>query len=165
MAEWRYVKPLADENQITETEKKLGFNFADSYVAFVKKYNGGRPPISIFDTNITKERTIKSFLSLNPSDPENIIALNKSLAEISSTVIAFAIDSFGNYICFEKTKGSIVFLEYETGTIERISDNFDDFLKIVSGQQMKGQSVRKKIYKSDLLTGKVVAALWHTGQI
>lgn len=134
MAEWRYVKPLANENLIAETEKKLGFKFVGSYVTFVKKYNGGRPPISVFDTDITRERTIKSFLSLNPSDLENIITLNKTVPELSSNVIAFAIDSFGNYICFEKTNGSIVFLDYETGEIERISDNFDDFLNIVSGQ-------------------------------
>lgn len=134
MAEWRYVKPLANENLIAETEEKLGFKFGDSYVAFVKKYNGSRPPISVFDTNITKERTIKSFLSLNPSDPENIIILNRDVPEISSNVIAFAIDNFGNFICFEKTKGSIVFLEYETGAVERISDNFDKFLNVVGGQ-------------------------------
>lgn len=134
MAEWRYVKPLANENLITETEEKLNFKFEDSYVAFVKKYNGGRPPISVFDTDTTKERTIKSFLSLNPSDTENIITLNKNVPEVSSNAIAFAIDSFGNYICFDKTKGSIIFMDYETGTIERISDNFDDFLNVISSQ-------------------------------
>lgn len=134
MAEWRYVKPLANEKLIAETQEKLGFKFGDSYVAFVKKYNGGRPPISVFDTDITKERTIKSFLSLNPSDPENIITLNKNVPDILGNVIAFAIDSFGNYICFEKTKDSIVFLDYETGATERISDNFDDFLEVIIGQ-------------------------------
>jgi hypothetical protein len=133
MAEWRYVKPLPDENLLKKTEEKLGFKFSDSYVAFVKKYNGGRPPINTYDTDKTKERTIKSFLSLNPTDAEAIVNLNKYVSEISREAIAFAIDSFGNYICFDKANGAVVFLDFETGDFERIADNFDAFLKIIGG--------------------------------
>ena len=38
MKEWRYIKPLAAESLIPDAEEKLGYNFVDSYVDFVKKY-------------------------------------------------------------------------------------------------------------------------------
>jgi hypothetical protein len=138
MKEWRYVKPLATENLIPDAEEKLGYNFTNSYVDFVKKYNGSRPPVSVFSTSASQERTIKSFLSFNPSDAENIIKLNKGVAEISEMLVAFAIDNFGNYICFDKQSHKVIFLDFETGKTELIDKTFSNFLlKIESSNDMK----------------------------
>lgn len=134
MREWRYIKPLETDNLIPEVEKKLGYYFVDSYIDFVKKYNGGRPPVSTFNTSESKERTIKSFLSFNPTDSENIIKLNKGVDEISKILVAFAIDDFGNYICFNKKNNMIIFLDFETGKAELIDKTFSDFLLKVAPQ-------------------------------
>ncbi|WP_282178258.1 SMI1/KNR4 family protein [Vibrio nereis] len=133
MKEWRYIKPLAAESLIPDAEEKLGYNFVDSYIDFVKKYNGSRPPVSTFSTSTSQERTIKSFLSFNATDVENILKLNRGVTEISEKLVAFAIDSFGNYICFDKENDAVVFLDFETGETELIDNTFSDFLlKIVS---------------------------------
>lgn len=138
MKEWRYIKPLATESLIPDTEEQLDYKFVDSYIDFVKKYNGSRPPISIFSTSSAQEKTIKSFLSFNPNDAENIIRLNKGVAEISSMFIAFAIDNFGNYICFDKQNHMIFFLDFETGETDLIDKSFSDFLlKIDSPNDIK----------------------------
>lgn len=134
MKEWRYIKPLATDNLIPDAEEKLGYKFTDSYVDFVKKYNGSRPPVSVFTTSASQERTIKSFLSFNPSDAENIIKLNKGVAEISEILVAFAIDNFGNYICFEKQNNTVLFLDFETGKTELIDKTFSDFLLKIDNQ-------------------------------
>ena len=131
MSEWRYVKPLVNEGLISETEKQLGITFDKSYKEFVEKYNGGRPPVGSFETDKTKGRTIKSFLSLNPTDTENIIKSNSYISEFGDKVVAFGIDNFGNYICFTKSDNSVVFFDFETGEIERVTDSFSGFLKIV----------------------------------
>ncbi|MGC9342798.1 MAG: SMI1/KNR4 family protein [Bacteroidales bacterium] len=136
MKEWRYIKPLKDEKLILEAEKKLDFEFNKAFIAFVKKFNGGRPPVSVFDTKSTKERTIKSFLSLNPDDPEDIITLNKNASDIFVNLIAFAIDNFGNYICFERNSESVIFLDYETGNTEFIANNFNEFIYILNGRSI-----------------------------
>ncbi|HHO0458529.1 SMI1/KNR4 family protein [Morganella morganii] len=128
MKEWRYIKPLVTESLISDVEKELGYKFTDSYVHFVKKYNGGRPPISVFSTTTSQERTIKSFLSFNPDDVENIIRLNRGVAEISELLVAFAIDNFGNYICFDKQHDMVYFLDFETGKTDLIDKTFSDFL-------------------------------------
>lgn len=128
MKEWRYIKPLAAESLISDAEEKLGYNFVESYIDFVKKYNGSRPPVSIFSTSTSQERTIKSFLSFNPTDAENIIKLNRGVTEISTKLVAFAIDNFGNYICFDKQNDTVVFLDFETGETDLIDKTFSDFL-------------------------------------
>lgn len=85
-------------------------------------------PVSIFNTSASQERTIKSFLSLNATDVENILKMNKGVAEISAKLVAFAIDNFGNYICFDKENDAIVFLDFESGETELIDETFSDFL-------------------------------------
>ena len=136
MREWRYIKPLATENLIPDAEEKLGYNFVESYIDFVKKYNGSRPPVSIFRTSTSQERTIKSFLSFNPTDVENIIKLNRGVSEISTQLVAFAIDNFGNYICFDKQNDAVVFLDFETGGTELIDKTFSDFLQKIDSQKI-----------------------------
>lgn len=128
MKEWRYIKPLVTESLISDAEDKLGYKFTDSYVDLVKKYNGGRPPVSVFSTTTSQEKTIKSFLSFNPDDEENIIRLNRGVAEISKLLVAFAIDNFGNYICFDKQHDMVYFLDFETGKTDLIDKTFSDFL-------------------------------------
>lgn len=128
MKEWRYIKPLATEDLIAEVESKLDYKFSDSYINFVKSFNGGRPPVSSFMTIGSEERSIKSFLSLNPTDPENIVKLNKGVAEISAELVAFAIDEFGNYLCFDKGNDSVLFLDFELGETEPVAMDFSSFL-------------------------------------
>ncbi len=135
MAEWRYVKSIGSLSRIEEAEKELGIVFDSEFVSFLKQYNGGRPPISVFDTDKMKERTIKSFLSVNINDTENIYKANEVISTVRSDVIPFAIDNFGNYICFCKADNSIVFLDFETGETEHIADRFEDFLRIVTNGQ------------------------------
>lgn len=138
MKEWRYIKALEAKSLIPDAEGKLDYDFPSSYVDFVEKYNGGRPPVSVFSTITSQERTIKSFLSFNPNDAENIIKLNKGVADISEMLVAFAIDSFGNYICFDKQTHEIIFLDFETGETELIDRTFSDFIqKIDSSNEIK----------------------------
>jgi len=59
MKEWRYIKPLETENLILEVEEKLGCKFTDSYVDFVKKYNGSRPPVLQLITLVTTYASIE----------------------------------------------------------------------------------------------------------
>jgi hypothetical protein len=138
MLKWRYSKPLVDERQIAEVESKLGFVFPSLYVKTVKEYNGGRPPVGEYNTDKTKERTIKLFLSFNMSDVENVYKALEDVLVTGEKVIPFGIDSFGNYICFNKTDKKIVFLDFETGGIEQIADDYDGFLKIIDPSKQIG---------------------------
>lgn len=131
MKEWRYIKPL-NEGAVEEAEKQLGYKFPTEFADFAEKYNGGRPPVDVFATDKTKERTVKTFLSLNNGDAENIIAHNKITMRYRTDIAAFAIDNFGNYICFKKSNGRILFWDFETDDIETVAQNFDEFFLMVN---------------------------------
>ena len=47
---------------------------------------------------------------------------------MKNNYIIFACDPFGNQICFDKNDDSIVFLEHETMSVEKIADSFSDLI-------------------------------------
>lgn len=49
--------------------------------------------------------------------------------ELSGKYVAFAIDNFGNLVCFEINSNKIVFFNHENGKIEQIADNFINFME------------------------------------
>ncbi len=135
---WKYVKPLVSEDLIKEFEKEHNFKFDESFVDCVKNNNGGRPEKTVFDTHKTKKRDIKTFLSFNKEDKETIWKINEKeivrpeyMAGTDSKLIAFAVDNFGNYICFLKdaeNAGNVVFINRKTNDLEYIAKNFDEFI-------------------------------------
>ncbi len=126
---WKYVKPLKSEKLIQEFESDFNYKFPDSFISIVKKYNGGRPEKILFDTEVSNQIAIKSMLSFNEYDKETmwkIAEWNKN--ELENKYISFAIDNFGNLICFSIQDSSVIFLELESLTIEKVADNFDVFI-------------------------------------
>ena len=126
---WKYIKPLKSERNIKEFEEKYRFEFPDSFKETIKKCNGARPEKDIYDTDKTKERTIKSLLSFNKEDKETIWKINEwNTEELGDKYVAFAIDQFGNLICFSRSDKSVVFINTDFPKIESVSSNFSDFL-------------------------------------
>lgn len=126
---WKYIKMLKSGDTIKEFEKKYKFEFPESFREIVEKYNGARPEKDIYDTDKSKERTIKSLLSFNKEDRETIWKINAYNAkELGDRYIAFAIDHFGNLICFSKSNHFIVFINVDNLEIETIASDFSEFL-------------------------------------
>ncbi len=127
--QWKYVKPLLSAESISKFETLVKYKFPDAFKKCVLENNGGRPNSRTFDTDCTKERELKSFLSFNKDDIENVWKIaewNKS--ELSDKYVAFAIDNFGNLICFDIKNNNIIFLDHETLNTEKITDDFISFM-------------------------------------
>lgn len=129
---WKYVKPLKNRNILDEFEKKYSYALPDKFKECVIKNNGGRPSLNTFDTDIESNRVIKSFLSFNNDDKENIWEINEYFStDCDMKYIAFAIDNFGNLICFSVDDNSIIFYEHEENKIEYIAESFTEYLSIL----------------------------------
>ena len=127
--EWKYVKPLISDSVIDEFEKTIKYSFPDDFKDCVVKNNGGRPQLKIFDTSVCKERAIKSLLSFNKDDKVTIWKINEwNAKELTNRFIAFAIDNFGNLICFDSNDNSVIFMDMETLKVELIANSFTGFL-------------------------------------
>ncbi len=126
--EFKYIKPLDNKNLISEFENEAEHKFSNNFVVFVMKNNGSRPSNSVFYSNQNQERVMKSFLSFNKQDRETIWKMwNASNNDFKVKMIPFAIDHFGNLICFDKNN-AVVFYDHETETIEFVANDFDEFM-------------------------------------
>lgn len=125
---WDFIIPLNDTSLIEEFSKRANFTFPSDYKKFVKENNAGYPPKTCYDTNVTEKRCIKSLLSLNKEDEESIWDLYDADGKMEKESVPFAIDDFGNFICFNRYNGSVIFYDHETGNSEKIANNFSEFL-------------------------------------
>ncbi len=129
---WKYVKTLKTENLIADFESLACYEFPEEFRDCVMHYNGGRPERKGFDTNLNSGRELKSFLSFNTDDKETVWKIyewNKD--ELSNKYLAFAIDNFGNLICFDMNNDNVVFLNHEDLSVEHIANTFAEFLELL----------------------------------
>lgn len=127
--EWKYVKPLTSTSLIDDFEALTKYRFCQSFKDCVINNNGARPSNKAFDTDKTKERMLKSFLSFNKEDRETVWKIFEWCKEdLGDKFVPFAIDNFGNLICFDKSNDNVVFLDHEVASCELVADNFDNFL-------------------------------------
>ena len=127
--QWRYVELLEKSSSIEEFESVVNYKFSSSFKKCVSENNGGRPSVGTFDTSKTKEREIKSLFSFNKEDEENIWSMNKwGCDKPNDLFVAFAIDDFGNLICFDVNDDSVIFWNHELDKTEFVAKNFDEFL-------------------------------------
>ena len=126
---WKYIKPLKNESALANYEHLVDYKLPPSFLKCIRQNNGGRPARSLFDTEFAKERAMKSLLSFNQEDRETVWKIVEwDKEELRNRFVPFAIDNFGNLICFDKLNDNIVFLEHETLRQEKVADSFDDFL-------------------------------------
>lgn len=126
---WKYVKPLKSIKNIDDFECLVKYVFPEEFRKCVIENNGGRPELCCFNTDKVKERALKSFLSFNKNDRETVWKLYEwSKDELADKYVPFAIDNFGNLICFNVDNDHIVFINHESLSIEFINSTFEEFV-------------------------------------
>lgn len=129
---WKYVKPLKSENLINDFECLVCYEFPKEFRDCVLQFNGGRPERKAFNTNMNTGRELKSFLSFNTDDKETVWKIHEwNKDELSNKYVAFAIDNFGNLICFDADNDKVVFLNHEDLSVEHIANTFAEFLELL----------------------------------
>lgn len=124
---WKYIKPLKDEKSLDIIEEKFNFKIPIDLKECILKNNGGRPSRKVFDTDKSVERVIKTLLSYNENDIENIYRVLDIFKKEEIDLLPFAIDPSGNYICVDK-ENSVVLWNHETNIVEYIAKSFSEFL-------------------------------------
>lgn len=129
--EWKFIKNLKDEKTIKEFESIINKKLPQDYISFIKLFNGGRPSKKVFKTTSGKEHMLKSFLSFNHEDVENIFSVNKWLSkDLKNNYFAIASDPAGNYIVYN-SKFELYFWNHENDTIDFITDSLEKFIEIL----------------------------------
>ena len=116
---WKYVKSLKNANLVKEFTQTYGINLPDNLVETLEKNNGGRPAHKLFDTISSTEHVFKSLLSYNQDDLDNIYSVYPILFE-EKKLFPIAIDSSGNFICYNILDTEYYLLNHDNAHEERI---------------------------------------------
>lgn len=138
---WRWTKPLESDKVIHSFEKMSKYEFPEAFHECIVENNGGRPNRNMFKTKDGSIRAVKRLLSFDSSDTESIWGLNDSwhngyelderFSQVYKQYVVFAIDHFGNFICFDKSNDSVKFIELETFKVSDVAHDFDEFLDML----------------------------------
>ncbi len=121
---WKYVTPVSKE-QIAEVEKTFNIIVPDELKAVIMVGNNGVPSKRFFDTDFSKEHELKTLLSYDKRDIENIFSAFAVIRKENENLIPIANDPAGNLICLDN--GNVVFWKHETNEMETIASSITDF--------------------------------------
>lgn len=138
---WDEGEKLESIDLIDEFEEHIGYKFSDSFRKWVIKNNGKRPDcVCIFDTDVD-ERVLDSLFSFNKDDDCSIWEMNEwddyddpededeqARTDFMRNYVIIGDSAFGDYICFDKADGKVVYVDHETDDVEHIGKDFDEFL-------------------------------------
>lgn len=115
------------KKEVGDFEKEHSVTFPEDLKEYIIKYNGGRPSKSIFDTAKEKGHVFKLLLSFNRDDRETIFTTYEVLQKEDSSLLPFASDPSGNFLCIKD--GKVVLYLHETGKVEAVLNSFSEFLE------------------------------------
>lgn len=125
---WNYIKPLENEELISEYEKNIGYIYPAVFRTAVKKYNGGYPEKSSVDAQNGRNFSVKRLLSFNRNDKESVWRIGIPPEEgLADRFAVFALADGGDLFCFEKATDKVFVIDHETLEAIPIASGFTGF--------------------------------------
>lgn len=128
--EWKYAIPLEDESTLIKFQIANAVELPNDLKKCIQTNNAAMPNKNIYDTPTTKERTMQSLLSFNSNDEGNVYSyLDIFKKDGLLTMVPFATDAFGNFLCVKNNE--IVLWLHETETTEFVANSFNGFVNML----------------------------------
>lgn len=127
MNNWKYKIDISSLDVFDEIEKEYGITIPKEIREFIAAHNGATPEKYHFMIGTT-EKVFGAVLSVNKgeTDTDTIFTALRTIG--SKELIPFAIDPFGNYICFSNAEESIVFWDHENDGKFKTGLSLKDFI-------------------------------------
>ncbi|SHF01829.1 SMI1-KNR4 cell-wall [Seinonella peptonophila] len=130
--------PQITEELIQTVEHRMQIRFPADYRTIIKENNGARPINQTIQVG-TQNEGFDKLMSLHPSDDDYLLIHWEMLQqhhELPRHYVPIAIDSFGNYFCFDfqQDNPSIVFYDQnfeliDPKAIQHVSDSFTQLVE------------------------------------
>ena len=127
MNKWKYKIDISCNGVFGEIEKKYGIKFSDELKAFITEYNAATPEKHRFMVGTT-ERVFGAVLSVNKGETDTDSIYTALDVINDKDIIPFAIDPFGNYICYSTNDGIVMYWDHENDTTASTNLNLSDFI-------------------------------------
>lgn len=125
---WKYKIDLADEGVFPEIEEKYGVKIPEELKKLLRQANAATPSKYNFMLG-TSEKVLGAILSFNRGE-KDIDTVYTALDVIEDkNLVPFAIDPFGNYICYCLKDKTVVFWNHETSCAISTNKNLEEFLE------------------------------------
>lgn len=135
MLNWKYGSKILKDDIIV-LEKELGIKYPKDYAELVLNFDEASPTLDCWDIpDGEKEKVFDHLISLSSENINNFFntyMILKNEFGISS-LIPFAVDPFGNYICFLNTNMKVYYYDCDNFDNqnyigEYVADSFGEFI-------------------------------------
>lgn len=130
MNEFKYVVKVKSTNSLNDFEKLIGIKLPKFLAELILNNNYGYPVKKTFEGD-DFSFSIKCLLSLNKEDEENLFDFYRTTRDISEEIglnfIPFAVDDYGNLICFVPNTDFVVYIDEETLDVFNTKLTVEDF--------------------------------------
>lgn len=124
---WKYKIDVANQNVFSNIEKKYGIVISEELRALILTANAATPSKYNFMLGAT-ERVVGAILSFNEGETDTDTVYTALSTIEDKSLVPFAIDPFGNYICYSNNDNKVVFWNHETDVIVSTGKNLSEFL-------------------------------------
>lgn len=125
---WKYKIDLKDPQAFAKVEAMRGIRVPAVLRQFIENHNAATPSNYHFMVGST-ERVFGAVLSYDEAEKEADRVYPALEAVKDKNLIPFAIDPFGNYICYALDKNEIVFWDHETDDTASTGKNLEQFIE------------------------------------
>ena len=125
---WNYKEDLQDPEAFEKIEKQYDIKIPEKLKDFVAEHNGASPSECVFDSE-GGEHLFGAVLSFDSGETCKTTIYQAMDAVQNKSVIPFAEDPFGNYICLSMENVKILFWSHETDEMTVAGDELESFLK------------------------------------
>lgn len=124
---WKYKIELKDEKVFCEIEKERNIKIPNELKKFIIEANAATPVKHCFDLQGT-EKVFGSVLSFNrkEADTDSVFVALEVIKD--KELLPFAIDPFGNYICYNLKTNTIDFWEHEVAKVYATKYKLEEFI-------------------------------------
>lgn len=127
MNHWKYKIDVSQLSVFDELEKQYGIQFPAELRDFITEHNAATPEKYHFMVANT-EKIFGAVLSVNKGEPDTDTIYTALSCVKDPTYIPFAIDPFGNYICYSSEDGAIVFWDHEANRVFSSEKKMNEFI-------------------------------------
>lgn len=125
---WKYKVDVADPSVFSMIEKDRGITFPKELEELILEANAATPSKHLFMAG-AMERVLGAILSVNRNESDTDSIFSALNAVEDKSLVPFAIDPFGNYVCYSLPDGRIVFWDHETDGITSTGLDLQEFLE------------------------------------
>lgn len=129
---WLDGNRLEDPGLIDRFEAELSVSLPQEYRQCAAAHDGARPSKELFRTENGAEHVFLALIPFKQRESADMWSMN-SLYD--GRYLQFATDYFGNGICFDTRDDSVVFIDHEDGSADRVADSFDKFLALLRDEE------------------------------